>query len=150
MHWRALPTRSGRRRSRRGSESTRAVLTEDLADTLSDVGRFGEAIELLDTHLVDHPYRERPIALLMRALAEAGRLPDALQSYRRFRVTLRDDMGLDPSPELRALEAELLAASERDPERSPGGRSHDDTFPGDHAGQTNRVRGRRAGGGRER
>ena len=119
-------------------ESARAVLTEDLADALSDVGRFGEAIELLDTHLVDHPYRERPIALLMRALAEAGRLPDALQSYRRFRVTLRDDMGLDPSPELRALEAELLAASERDPERSPGGRSHDDTFPGDHAGQTDK------------
>ena len=114
------------------------MLTEDLADALSDVGRFEEAIELLDTHLVDHPYRERPIALLMRALAGGGRLPDALRAYQRFRVALRDDMGLDPSSELRALEVELLAASDRDPERLAGGRSHDETnsFRGDHSGQS--------------
>lgn len=119
-------------------ESARAVLTEDLADALSDVGRFEEAIELLDTHLVDHPYRERPIALLMWALTGAGRLPDALRAYQRFRVALRDDMGLDPSSELRAVEVELLAASDRDPERSAGGRSHDETdsFRGDRGGHS--------------
>ncbi len=115
-------------------ESARAVLTEDLTDALINVGRFDQAIELLDPHIVDHPYRERPIALLMRALAGTGRLPDALRAYHRFRITLRDDMGLEPSPELRALEAELLTASDRDLERSAGGRSHDesDSFPGGH------------------
>ena len=115
-------------------ESARAVLTEDLTDALINVGRFDQAIELLDPHIVDHPYRERPIALLMRALAGTGRLPDALRAYQRFRITLRDDMGLEPSPELRTLEAELLTASDRDLERSAGGRSHDesDSFPGGH------------------
>ncbi len=120
-------------------EGARAVMTEDLADALSEVGRFDEAIELLDTHLVDHQYRERPVALFMRALAGAGRLPEALRTYQRFRVTLRDDLGLDPSPELRSLEAELVTASDRDPERSAGGRSLDeaeDTISGDHGGQS--------------
>ena len=89
-------------------DGARAALTEDLAEALNDAGRFDESIEVLETHLVSNPYRERPLALLMRALAGSGRLPEALRAYQRYRVTLRDETGLDPSSELRALETELL------------------------------------------
>ena len=54
------------------------------------------------------------MALLMRALAGAGRLPEALRAYQRYRVTLSDEMGLDPSSELRALESELLTDTDDD------------------------------------
>ena len=102
-------------------DAARAALTEDLAEAYNAVGRFDDAIELLETHLVDNPYRERPMGLLMRALAGAGRLPDALKAYHRFRVTLRDETGLDPSSELRSLEGELLAA--HDAPEAPAGRA---------------------------
>jgi len=91
-----------------GLDGARAALTEDLAEALNDASRFDESIEVLETHLVSNPYRERPVALLMRALAGSGRLPEALRAYQRYRVTLRDETGLEPSSELRALETELL------------------------------------------
>ena len=90
-------------------DGARAALTEDLAEALNDAARFDESIEVLETHLLAHPFRERPVALLMRALVGCGRLPEALRAYQRYRVTLRDEMGLDPSSELRALESELLS-----------------------------------------
>ena len=86
-------------------DSGRATATEDLADALIAERRFVEAAEVLAAHLSEHPYRERPVALMMRALAGDGRVPDALRVCQRFEVTLRDELGLDPTPELRALEA---------------------------------------------
>ena len=67
---------------------------------------------MLDAHLPDHPYRERPVAQLMHALAGVGRVTEALRLFQRFRVTLRDDIGIDPSPALRALEIELLSLTD--------------------------------------
>lgn len=91
-------------------DNVRAAVNEDLAAALVTAGRHGEAIERLEAHVVDHPYRERPVELLMRALAGAGRTADAVRTYQAFRVTLRDDTGLEPSSELRELEHELLGA----------------------------------------
>jgi predicted ATPase/class 3 adenylate cyclase/DNA-binding winged helix-turn-helix (wHTH) protein len=93
-------------------ESERAATTEDLAEALIVAGRPGTAIELLEPHNAEHPYRERPVALLMRALADDGRTADALRTFQRFRAVLRDDVGLDPSSELRALEGQILAATD--------------------------------------
>jgi predicted ATPase/class 3 adenylate cyclase len=92
-------------------DSGRATATEDLAEALVAEGRFVEASELLGSHLSEHRYRERPMALMMRALASDGRAPEALRVFHRFRVTLRDELGLDPTAELHALEAELLGAA---------------------------------------
>ena len=69
-------------------DGARAALTEDLAEALNNVGQFDESIEVLEIHLLSHPFRERPVALLMRALAGGGRLPEALRAYQRYRVTL--------------------------------------------------------------
>ena len=47
----------------------------------------------------------------MLALYRAHRQADALAALRRARTTLSDELGVDPGPALRALEAEVLAQS---------------------------------------
>jgi len=49
----------------------------------------------------------------MLALYRSGRQADALDAYRNGRRALRDDLGLDPGPELRRLEQQIL---DHDPE----------------------------------
>ena len=90
-------------------DEERAAATEDLAEALVACGRPVEAITLLGGLTAAHPYRERPVALLMRALAGEGRLTEALRAYQRLRSLLREHIGLEPSSALRWLEAELLA-----------------------------------------
>ena len=59
--------------------------------------------------LVDeHPLRERLRGQLMLALYRDGRQTEALEVYREFRSVLRDELGLDPSPQLRELETAIL------------------------------------------
>jgi DNA-binding SARP family transcriptional activator len=56
----------------------------------------------------DHPLRERLRSQLMLALYRDGRQAEALEVYREFRSVLRDELGLDPSPQLRELETAIL------------------------------------------
>ncbi|WP_306325898.1 AfsR/SARP family transcriptional regulator, partial [Streptomyces venezuelae] len=63
-----------------------------------------------------HPLRERPAALLMRALAAEGGQAAALLVYEETRRRLADELGADPSAELRELHRELLSA---DPASAP-------------------------------
>ena len=56
----------------------------------------------------DHPTRERLRGQLMRALYLDGRQAEALAVYHDFRSALRDELGLDPSPQLRELERAIL------------------------------------------
>lgn len=62
----------------------------------------------LEAMTFEHPLREHPIALRMRALATIDRVPEALAVYRTFRTRLADESGLDPSPSLRELEQAIL------------------------------------------
>ncbi|NUS12650.1 MAG: AAA family ATPase, partial [Streptomyces sp.] len=55
-------------------------------------------------------------ALHIRALRAAGRTADALTAYEAVRRALADELGTDPSPELRALHAELLNPEEPQPQ----------------------------------
>jgi predicted ATPase/DNA-binding SARP family transcriptional activator len=62
--------------------------------------------------LVDQePLRERPRALLMTALVEAGRTAEALRVYDDFRRLLSDELGIEPSPQLAAQHADLLGGT---------------------------------------
>jgi DNA-binding SARP family transcriptional activator/tetratricopeptide (TPR) repeat protein len=56
----------------------------------------------------DHPMRERLRGQLMRALYLNGQQAEALEAYHDFRGALRDELGLDPSPQLRQLEGAIL------------------------------------------
>jgi DNA-binding SARP family transcriptional activator len=89
-------------------EEQRLVAVEERFDTLLALGRHGEAAPLLQSIVSEHPLRERPRRLLMLALYRAGRQADALEVYQAYRRLLRDELGLDPSPELRELEAAIL------------------------------------------
>ena len=59
-----------------------------------------------------HPFHEQTHAQLILALYRAGRQGDALAAYRRLRDTLGDELGVDPSPPLRDLEAAILRHDE--------------------------------------
>jgi predicted ATPase/DNA-binding SARP family transcriptional activator len=60
-----------------------------------------------------HPLREGIWALLMTALYRAGRQAEALAAYQRARRHLVAQLGIEPGPALRELEARILAHDER-------------------------------------
>jgi len=68
-----------------------------------------DLIAELESVVAAHPWRERPRALLMQALYLSGRQADALAVYREARRTLVENLGVEPSQELRDLERAILA-----------------------------------------
>lgn len=84
---------------------------ERRAEAQLATGRAAEAVPDLDAHLTDHPWREDAWRLLALALYRTGRQGDALAVLRRARSTLVEQLGLDPGPGLRRLEADILAQS---------------------------------------
>ena len=72
---------------------------------------LGDHLELIDelqALVADHPLREHFRAQLMLALYRAGRQSDALDAYREARRVLVEELGLEPSSELRDLERAIL------------------------------------------
>ncbi|WP_160150515.1 AfsR/SARP family transcriptional regulator [Nonomuraea solani] len=94
----------------------RCEAAEGHAAALLGIGRSRAAIPGLTRLLADQPLRERPHALLMRALRDDGRLPDALEVYRDFRTKLVREVGVEPSGELQRLHQSLL---EEEPAAGP-------------------------------
>ncbi len=81
-------------------------------------GRHDSLAAELEALVAAHPHRERLRAQQMLALYRPGRQADALAAYRDARAAL-DELGLEPSAELRTLEQQILR---QDPELdlSPG------------------------------
>ena len=73
------------------------------------LGRHGELAGELEALCREHPLRERLWELLMLALYRAGRQAEALRAYTEARDRLVDELGIDPGPALRELEARILA-----------------------------------------
>lgn len=86
-----------------------AALVEDRADVLLASGRAAEIIGELEAAVAEAPLRERRWGQLMLALYRAGRQGEALGGYQRARSLLADELGVDPGPELRRLEAAIVA-----------------------------------------
>ena len=70
-----------------------------------------DVIPRLSSLATEHPYREQLHALLITALYRSGRQADALNAYQNLRRRLRDELGIDPSRELVALETDVLLQS---------------------------------------
>jgi DNA-binding SARP family transcriptional activator/tetratricopeptide (TPR) repeat protein len=75
-------------------------------------GRHAELVPELEALVRAEPLRERVRGQLMIALYRCGRAPDALASYRSGRNALLEELGMDPGPGLRALEAAILRQDE--------------------------------------
>jgi predicted ATPase/DNA-binding SARP family transcriptional activator len=85
---------------------------EARAERRLTVGGGDELVAELAALADEEPLRERPRALLMAALAKAGRHVEALRVYDDFRRLLGDELGIEPSPVLAAHHADLLLGSE--------------------------------------
>ncbi len=89
-------------------EELRTVVLEERIEADLALGRHAELVSELEAIVQVHPHRERPRGQLMLALYRSGRQADALAAYRGARETLLDELGLDPGPELKELEAAIL------------------------------------------
>ena len=78
-----------------------------------ELGRDAALVGELEPLAAAHPYEERAHALLMLALYRSGRQADALATYEALRRRLGDELGLQPSPELRDLQTAILRQDER-------------------------------------
>ena len=89
-------------------EELRLVAAEARIDAQLRVGRHHEVVGEVDALRLDHPLREQFARQAMLALYRSGRQAEALRIAQQFRATLRDDLGLEPSADLRDLEAAVL------------------------------------------
>jgi DNA-binding SARP family transcriptional activator/ABC-type branched-subunit amino acid transport system substrate-binding protein/DNA-binding beta-propeller fold protein YncE len=94
-------------------EELRLEAIEERIEADLAVGRHAELVAELRQLVHEHPFRERLRAQLILALYRCGRQADALASYRDVRRVLVEELGLEPSPELRELERAILAQDEK-------------------------------------
>src|SRR5262249_54288687 len=87
----------------------RAAVVEDSIEAGLALGRHAELTGEIEALVRAAPLRERLRAQLMVALYRSGRQADALRAYQEARAVLADELGLEPGPELRRLEAAILA-----------------------------------------
>jgi len=109
-------------------EEARLAALEQRIEADLELGSAGELVGELEQLVGEQPLRERFRAQLMLALYRAGRQADALEAYQSARRVLKDELGLEPSEELRALQQAILqqdaslgavgaAVAERGPDR---------------------------------
>jgi DNA-binding SARP family transcriptional activator/DNA-binding beta-propeller fold protein YncE len=89
-------------------EELRLGALEERIDADLELGRHAQLVPELDALAADHPYRERLRGQQMLALYRSGRQADALAAYRAAREASVEDLGLEPGPELKALERAML------------------------------------------
>ncbi|MER7277640.1 BTAD domain-containing putative transcriptional regulator [Dactylosporangium sp. NPDC000244] len=73
--------------------------------------RLPEVIYTTEAALAESPYREPLWAQLMLALYRAGRQAEALSAFAKARAILAGELGIEPGPELRRLESDILRQS---------------------------------------
>jgi DNA-binding SARP family transcriptional activator len=93
-------------------DGLRLQALEQRFEAMLAVGRQAEAVAELQTLVGLHPHDERLRAQLMVALYRSARPAEALEAYRGYRRLLSEELGLEPSPELRRLEQAILRQDE--------------------------------------
>ncbi len=102
-------------------EELRLTLVERRAAAYLELGDHPAAVRLLQPQVADHPLRESAWRLLALGLYRSGRQGDALAALRSARDRLADELGIDPGPELRQLENDILTQAPQLTARRPAG-----------------------------
>ena len=103
----------------------RLAATEDLVRAELALGRHAEIVGELGALVSATPLRESLTGFLMLALYRSGRQADALRAYRYLRKALGEELGIDPSPALAALEVAMLRQEpDLDFAPAPAGEGH--------------------------
>lgn len=89
-------------------EELRLAAIEARVDAYLALGQYPQAVADLEVAIAAQPLRERLHEQLVRALAADGRHVQALEVVRGYRQRLAEELGLDPSPRLTALERDVL------------------------------------------
>ena len=84
-------------------------LLGEYADELLGLTRYADARVILTRALALEPLRDDLHGRMLVCLAALGRRNEVVDHYRRYRETLRGDLGLDPPSEIRSLYARLIA-----------------------------------------
>jgi DNA-binding SARP family transcriptional activator/ABC-type branched-subunit amino acid transport system substrate-binding protein len=90
----------------------RMAVLEDRVDADLALGRHDKLVGELEALVAAEPLRERLRGQLMLALYRCGRQAEALQAYRDARRVLVDELGIEPTRELRDLERAILQQDE--------------------------------------
>jgi DNA-binding SARP family transcriptional activator len=94
-------------------EETRLECIETLIESQLCLGRHRELIAWLFSLIAEYPLREAFYRQLMLSLCRSERQADALRVFQSARVTLNEELGLEPSRALRELHRAILRADER-------------------------------------
>lgn len=89
-------------------EEQRLVAMESWAEAELGAGRHREIVADLERLIDEHPLREGLWGLLMLALYRSGRQAEALRAYAGLKQRLGEELGIEPSRELAALEHQML------------------------------------------
>ena len=89
-------------------ENLRLEVLLGRVDADLELGRHTGLIGELESLIEEFPLQDRFRGQLMLALYRSGRQVEALRLFERTRRFLADEMGLDPAPELSALERRIL------------------------------------------
>ena len=92
-------------------EEIRNSVAEDRFDALLAAGHSQGVVADLEAAVSLSPLRERLWCQLIVALYRSGRQADALRTYQRARTVLAEELGIEPGPELQALERQVLEQS---------------------------------------
>jgi predicted ATPase/DNA-binding SARP family transcriptional activator len=114
-------------------EELRRLALEARIDADLQLGAGADLIGELEALLSLYPTHEHLAGQLMLALYRSGRQAEALEVYQRTRTHLTTELGLEPGPALRALEAQILEQAPAIAERVPGAEAlhQDRAGPGD-------------------
>jgi WD40 repeat protein/DNA-binding SARP family transcriptional activator len=89
-------------------EELRLAAVEERLEAQIRTGDAAGAVVEAERLVVEHPLRERLWGLLMRSLYLSGRQGEALGAFSRARQVLAEELGIEPSAELRELEQRIL------------------------------------------
>lgn len=89
-------------------DEVRLDAQEERLRLMADYGRCEEAVAEVEILLEVNPFRERLWAVLMLALYRLGRQVEALRAFQKASRILGEELGIEPSEELRRLEEDVL------------------------------------------